>query len=355
MSRTVISGNLGGPSSNGNEGGLILSPSGVGDGLGVQLPAPIHWPTFWESDFQQGAFVLPDVVPVGRHVELYARAKEGKSLLVLDGAAALATGRSLYACTRPSDPVSVLYLDMEMTEDDLHDRLQSLGYGPDDDLSRLFYLLLPDLPPLNTALGAAVLEALLDRHHPALVVIDTVGRVVVGEENSADTMRLFYRHSGMVLKRAGVSSIRLDHEGKDPGRGPRGSSAKGEDVDVVWRLTRAHSRSLDTVTLKRTAARVNWVPETVAFTREVVNDVLRHVRTADAWPAGAKEVVDLLDRMGAPIEISGVDAVEMLRDAGCSKRRAVVLAANRLRRERGLESCQFDPEAPADFDGDDDG
>ena len=44
-------------------------------------------------------------------------------------------------------PIHVLYLDYEMTRADLRERLEDMGYGPDADLKRLHYALLPDLRP----------------------------------------------------------------------------------------------------------------------------------------------------------------------------------------------------------------
>jgi Fe2+ transport system protein FeoA len=48
--------------------------------------------------------------------------------------------------------------------DDLRERLEGFGYGPDDDLSLLHYALLPTIDPLDTELGAAyVVDAAVQR------------------------------------------------------------------------------------------------------------------------------------------------------------------------------------------------
>jgi len=134
--------------------------------------------------------------------------------------------------------------------------------------------------------GAAALAALVDgiaaqasgRHLVAF--IDTMSRAVHGEENSADTYRAFYNHTGIELKRRGITWCRLDHAGKEGDRGQRGSSAKGDDVDVVWRL-KAQDNG---VALKRELSRMAWVPETVSF--KIEDCPLRYVRIAGDWPAG---------------------------------------------------------------------
>ena len=76
----------------------------------------------------------------------------------------------------------------------------------------------------------------MDRHNPDVVFLDTISRMVDGEENSADTWLGLYRHTLKPLKASGRSSVRLDHFGKDRERGARGNSAKDQDVDAVWEL-----------------------------------------------------------------------------------------------------------------------
>ena len=77
------------------------------------------------------------------------------------------------------------------------------------------------LPPLDTQRGGEVLEEIVRRDAPELVVLDTMARVVQGDENDAGTYTNFYAHSGVRLKRraSGCSASTT------PGRTPRGDSA----------------------------------------------------------------------------------------------------------------------------------
>ena len=153
----------------------------------------IDWSTFWDRDHNEAEWVYPDVLARGRGHAIYAAHKAGKSLLMLCIAAELATG---------AEPVVVVYLDYEMTEADVFDRLEDMGYGPDSDLSRLRYALLPTLPPLDTARaprrsqGCWTASRATGRTTTSRVVIDTISRAVRGEENNADTFRDFYSHTG---------------------------------------------------------------------------------------------------------------------------------------------------------------
>lgn len=294
-------------------------------------PSRIDWAEMWASEPLVTDWLLEPVIARGRSHAQFAPGKAGKSLFALDGAAALATGRPWL--DRPAgDPRSVLYLDLEMTLDDVHERLGDLGYGPRDDLDRLYYHLLPALPPLDHPEGGAAVAELVASYGVDLVVVDTLARVVAGPENDADTYRKMFLHTGAVVKRAGVALWRLDHAGKDLDRGQRGSSAKADDVDVVWRLT---PRDANRLSLRATHRRMAWVPEVIELERRV--DPLRHVRVGDSWPAGTTEMAGLLDDLEVPLSAGRRPAADALKAAGHASRAEVVNAAQRWRRARPPE------------------
>ncbi len=295
-------------------------------------PSRVSWDELWASEQSEEDWLAEPIVARGRGHALYAPAKVGKSLLMLEGAAALASGRP-WLDQAAGAPRSVLYLDMEMTRDDLRERLEDLGYGPDDDLSHLNYHLLPDLPPLDHAEGGEAVAELVAGYGAELVVVDTLAQVVTGKENDADTYRAFFRHTGVEVKRAGAALVRLDHAGKDIDKGQRGSSGKADDVDVVWRLAAADGAGL---TLSCTHHRMAWVPEKVELLRKT--DPLRHVRTGDSWPAGTSEAARRLDALGVGAEESRRVAGRRLREDGRGGvRNEVVAAAQRFRRARPEE------------------
>ena len=193
---------------------------------------------------------------------LVSPAKAGKSLLMQDIAAALAAGRPVLG--HPAqDPADVLYVDHENSRDDLTERLGEMGYGPED-LAKLHYLSFPTMPPLDRADGGQDLAHVADHCGADLVVIDTIARVVAGEENSADTYRNFYRHTLLPLKAARRTVIRLDHRGHGNRDGARGSSAKNDDVDVVWQLSQQPGPNGEAyVTLKLERQRGNAHPDMI--------------------------------------------------------------------------------------------
>jgi len=291
----------------------------------------INWSDFWRAEHVMEEWLAEPIIAAKRGHAVVAKGGDGKSLLTLWLCVGLATGGPLLTDGRA--PIDVMYVDYEMTGEDLEDRLSDMGYGPDSDLSHLHYAQLPaigplDLPPNKGGAGvdlanrAAALGC-------KLVVIDTYGRAVDGDENEADTTRRFYVNTAIHLKREGIAFIRVDHLGKDADKGARGSSAKNDDVDVVWQLKPREQG----IVLKATKRRVSWVPETVDLTQET-DPLLRYTRAAgdETWPAGTKAAADELDRLGLPLDVTMRDAQVAYRAAGLQARNQVVRAAVKWRR-----------------------
>lgn len=286
----------------------------------------VDWVELWNEERGDDWLVEP-VLAKGRTTAIYARQKAGKSFVALEMVVALVTGSALWE--RPAaETVSVLYLDAEMTSDDLVERLSDMGHAGAI-FPKLAYYLLPDLPPLDTEAGAAALELLIIEHQAEVVIIDTMTSLVAGDENAADTFRAFHRHTGMMLKRHGVTTLRLDHAGKTAESGQRGSSAKADDPDVVFEL----SKDGDRVLLRATHRRVGWVPDRVRLTK-VELPYVHHRLDRDGFIAGTAEVVELLDRLNVPVDASTREAMDALRAAGEGRRRACVVSARRARIER---------------------
>jgi hypothetical protein len=287
----------------------------------------IDWTTFWNRDQSAEDWLVWPLVPVGRGVALYAPAKAGKSLVILSLVAAAATGRKGLDGS-PTEPIDVMYLDYEMTQDDLQERLEDMGYGPDDDMSRLHYASLPSLPPLNTEAGALRLLELVSFTDAKLVVIDTLGRAVLGEENSNDTAQDFYYWTGRALKTAGVAFLRADHAGKDLTRGQRGGSAKNDDVDLVWQLTRIEGG----VKLLCTHRRISWVPESLQVSVDSETGWRFELVKDEVYPDGTKELAELMDRLGLDLYVSQRQAQAAIRASGESHRNDKIRAAVRWRK-----------------------
>jgi hypothetical protein len=299
------------------------------DAAPVDAPSILlDWPTFWGHDRDEAEWLAEPIIPAKRSVALFAPGGTGKSLLALWLAAGLATGARLLG--PPVDPVDVLYLDYEMTEDDLAERLENMGYGPDSDLSRLHYALLPSLPGLDEPEGGKVVVELARHVNAQLVVIDTFGRAVHGDENDADTVRAWYRWTGLHLKAEGRAFVRVDHAGKDLEKGQRGTSAKNDDVDIVWRLTRQDGDTFKLIAKKR---RMGWVPETVDLVQRE-NPLLSYgILGGHTYPPGTRELAEVIAGLGLPVDATRRTVSDALKDAGHKARTQLVSAAMRWRRD----------------------
>jgi len=303
------------------------------DGEWISPTPLVDWHELFARQRTETDWLAAPILPRGRSVALFAKGGTGKSLFALWLVAAIATGREIFGAKRP--PASVLYLDYEMTEDDLLGRLETMGYGPDD-LGHLHYALLPDLAPLDGQAGGEAVAAMAEIVGAAVVVVDTFGRAVKGDENEADTVRAWYRWTGQRLKRDERAFIRIDHAGKDLERGQRGSSAKNDDVDVVWQMAELEAKRYRLTAVKR---RLDSIPQTVEID-QYVDDVGLNYRLVVGdigYPAGTAQCADDLDRLGVDLGESRRKAAEVLRSAGCGKAARVIGAALRYRRERVVQ------------------
>lgn len=189
----------------------------------------------WNKAPEDEEWVLYPIIPARRIVALFSPPKLGKSLLMLEVAAAISMGRSALGHAI-DQPRRVLYVDFENDPDgDVIPRLKAMGFK-DTDLDGLDYLSFPPLHALDTRDGGMELHAATQEYESEVVVIDTISRAVAGEENDNDTWLNFYKNTGQVLKASKITTVRLDHTGKDLTKGMRGGSAKYGDVDVAWSM-----------------------------------------------------------------------------------------------------------------------
>lgn len=297
----------------------------------------VDWHELWTQTSDDPVWLCEPILEAGRVVALFSPAKTGKSLLSLEIAAALAAGRPVLG-NRAQAPLRVLYVDLENSREDLRERLSDLGYRPAD-LEHLRYLSFPSLPVLDSALGGGELLRVTRHHDARLIVLDTVSRIIGGEEDSADTFRALYRHAIMPLKAEGRAVMRLDHSGKDLTRGQRGSSGKADDVDAVWSLSRRNPVTFD---LRRTHSRTNHGADHLTLTRQAAP--LRHVVAGAAGqpaaPSEADEIVRQLGVLGVPLDAGRPTCRKALNEAGITCTNAHLEQAVKARKD-----CPSEPRA----------
>jgi hypothetical protein len=271
----------------------------------------LDWSTVWAADHEEDWIVEP-LLAAGRLVALYSPAKVGKSLLMLELAAAVATGRPMFGY-KGGRPRRTLYVDMENDPvGDTRERLKSMGYTAED-LDNLVMLSFPNIAKLDTERGAKEVLAAALHYGCEIVVLDTVSRLIAGEENSNDTWLAFYRHTGIAMKRHRLALIRLDHTGKDESKGQRGGSAKSGDVDAIWKMTK---RGDDIIELSLDAARFP-IAETSLTLKRIDDGVLRHEVVGNVMKEKKEAAFAKLAKAGVPREkMTTRKATQMVRDAG---------------------------------------
>lgn len=198
----------------------------------------LDWSAAYQTDFTRVDWLPGKFMERGQQVTLVGDGKVGKSLFALDWAFRMAAGRSFMGDKR-HEPMTVLYFDRENSLRDIVTRGQALGAKPDD-LTNLIY---KQFPQFDGSLDASEragtqLVKLAVGYKADVVILDTVSRFISGKENDSDTWLQLYQLVHAKLKARGIACLRLDHFGKDSERGSRGSSAKSQDVDSVWELSK---------------------------------------------------------------------------------------------------------------------
>ena len=272
---------------------------------------PVNWEQLWADVNETVEYVLDPFLPLGRTTTVASQPKLGKSLFGLEIAATVATGGHMWG--KDVTQRQVVYVDQEMSQADLRERLRDMGYSSSDDLSGLRYYLQEPWPPLDTPQGGAMLLDAVKEHGAELLVIDTQSKVVEGDENDAGTMTRFFKHTLGPLKALGSTVLLFDHLGRDASRGARGSSQKPADVDAVWTMTR---RGENKLTLTRSHNRTRHGEDVLYLDRHT--GPLRHeLITTDARVEDLiSDMIANMSRLDLDRTLSGREARTAIRQAG---------------------------------------
>ncbi|MFC4353390.1 AAA family ATPase [Fodinicurvata halophila] len=187
------------------------------------------------------SFLVEETLVQGSFALMYGAPKAGKTFLALDMALSVAAGRTWQG--RETQRGHVLYVSAEGTGG-LPQRVTAwIESARLDDLERkrLTQNFRVWRNPVNLCSQdetAGLIGAIRDEQlDPVLIVVDTLARCFVGNENSAEDMGKFI---------AGVDSLRdafpgatvlvIHHQGKDEEKGARGSTALRGAIDTGIRL-----------------------------------------------------------------------------------------------------------------------
>lgn len=221
------------PPANDNPGGEWLSPA---DFEGLE-PVPRRW-------------VLPDWLPRGEATALFGRGGVGKSLLALQLAACVATGRNFLGVPIP-EPGSVVVLSAEDDANELHRRqvainralglelrdLKAITWVPRSGQENDLVLTGRDgttrTTPLYARLAARVRET-----RACLLILDNVAQLFGGDENARREVTAFANRLTRLAQENDCAVLLLGHPAKASDSEFSGSSAWDAAVRSRWLFAR---------------------------------------------------------------------------------------------------------------------
>lgn len=286
---------------------------------------PVNWTEAFKTQPEDIEWLKEDFLEAGTLVSMFSKPGIGKSLIALEIAVEVVRAGH-----------TVMYIDDENRISDTVDRLKAYRCKPEE-LDRLIMYSFAGLPALDTDEGGQHLAALAAESEPKLVIMDTISRMVGGDENASATFLQLYRCALVPLKARGVAILRLDHSGKDDARGARGSSSKESDVDFTWRLARTGDNYFS---LECQKSRNNHIAYGQIINLERKYEPLRHV-----WDVQIEiplsqfaGIIRQMDILGIPVSYGRDKVRAILKDNGVGGMRndqlqaAIIERRNRTRR-----------------------
>jgi hypothetical protein len=221
-------------------------------------------------DFVEG------LLGVGASSLVYGPSNVGKSFLILDLAACVATGRS-FRDELEVDQGGVLYLSLE-GKSGMQNRLEALkrrGVLADEPpLFVSFDHVSLTGPSIGPTYGQIVAETCrkIEREQGVsfkLIIVDTLSRAMAGgDENSGRDMMIAVGEIDLIRGETGAHVMIVHHSGKDETRGARGSSTLRAAVDTEIELSRPEGSAI--TTMRVTKQRDFQIGPPMPFSLEVV-------------------------------------------------------------------------------------
>lgn len=201
-----------------------------------------------DSQFVDGnplAWHIKGVVPRAELIVVYGQSGSGKSFLVFDMVAAIATGTPWQERKTTKGRV-VLVLAEGVTG--FRNRLRAYATMHDGSLPGL--RIIADAPNLLTEQDDMLLsQRIKDSGGADLIVIDTLAASSPGaDENAAKDMGIVIEHCKRLHKTTGATVMLVHHSGKDQSKGARGWSGLRAASDAEIEVTRVGEDRVATVT-----------------------------------------------------------------------------------------------------------
>ena len=193
------------------------------------------------SVLEDPKWLVGDLIPDGGLAVVYGQPKSGKTFWALDLALSIASGKSFHGLETHRGRVT--YVAAEGGRVRLYERAlawaSAHGVNPDPAMQWL----IAERVDLTNNPEVSDFIAALDGPRD-LVIIDTLARCMSGDENSQKDMGAFVAGCDRVREATGAAVLVVHHEGKDAGKGARGSNVLRGAVDTSIRVRRDASGSV---------------------------------------------------------------------------------------------------------------
>ncbi|WP_363348290.1 AAA family ATPase [Methylocystis echinoides] len=226
-------------------------------------------------------FLLGELLSTASRMLIIGETGVGKTLLALDMAAAIASGREFLGW-EGRRKARVMYLDGELSQETFQERLNIVAdrYGEDIALFAYSREYLTtnnpeEMPAFNTPQGQEWLLREIEKVKPDLIVFDAIMSLMIGnmsEEESWSPMKELIRE----ITRRRVAQIWLHHTGHDANRG-YGTKTREWEMDTVAILTKIEtdadpSEVLAALKMEFTKARLRNGTNYQQFATKVIHD-----------------------------------------------------------------------------------
>ena len=182
-------------------------------------------------------WLIEDLVPAKAFAAIYGKPGSFKSFVAIYLSQMIAAGQPAFG--KPTAQGTCLYIAGE----------GQAGLKKRSDASRITHEIEPSVPlyfikrSLNLSSTLEDMQELIKEIHelgisPSLIVVDTLARNFVGDENSSSDMSQFIAVIGELIAQLGCTVLVVHHAGKDESKGMRGSSALLGAVDAELECVR---------------------------------------------------------------------------------------------------------------------
>jgi len=248
----------------------------------------------------------------------------GKTWLALSLARAVASGTP-WLGHFPTNAGPVLVIDEESHLPGLQQRLRMLEAGDPVGHELPLHFAVGHAVRIDANPGAAHLDALIVRHRPRLVILDSLTRVHGANENDAGQMADVFANARATMRRHDTALVFLDHARKKSLVNDLEEMLRGSTEKRAWPECILFAMPAEKGTLTLTHVKARFTEQIADFTvriavdREAGTATVRHTGEAVGQrETKANEIIEAVHALHAQLGPDGADATTVAAWLECS-------------------------------------